>query len=146
MTKSAPPSSGRVKKMFTKPSRTVRSQAYDCNINNMVAGKVPFTQTRRQPFYLDETVLPSNYEEQFNAVLAVQEAFMSLPPDTRQVFQNDPGRLIAALDDPSRQEQLRSLGILPPVKKVEVDPQAPNKEPKGKPDPSPGEQKPGGVG
>lgn len=101
--------------IFRKPSKTARSQAYECDINNMVKGLTPFTQAKRPGFYIDDTVLPQNYEEQFNAVLEAQEAFMLLPPDVREQFHNDPAKLARALSDPSQHEALRALGILPPL-------------------------------
>lgn len=100
-------------KHFSKPSRTVKSQAYECDINNMVKGLTPFTQSRRQSFFIDETLLPLNYEEQFNAVLRAQDSFMLLPPDVRQVFKNDPAVLAEALSDPSQHARLVELGVLP---------------------------------
>lgn len=97
---------------FSKPSKTVRSQAYDADINNMVKGIVPFSQNRSQPYYIDETIFPQNYEAQFNAVLEAQDAFMQLPPDVREYFGNDPAQLVAALGDPSRSTELVDLGLL----------------------------------
>lgn len=115
---------------FTKPSKTVRSQAYETDINNMVKGLTPFTQARRPGYYIDETILPLNYEAQFNAVLQAQEAFMKLPPDIRSAYDNDPAKLASALSDPSRQDDLRRLGILSPLP-------PPPKEPENAPEPPP---------
>lgn len=100
---------------FTKSSKTVRSQAYECDINNMVKGITPFTQARRPGFYIDETILPPNYEAQFNAVLEAQEAFMLLPPEVRAEFHNDPALLAKALGDPAAQKRLQELGIIDPA-------------------------------
>jgi len=98
---------------FSKPSKTVRSQAYETDINNMVKGLTPFTQSRRPGFFIDETILPQNYEAQFNAVLAAQNAFMQLPPDIREEFHNDPAELSRALGNPAAQKRLQELGIVP---------------------------------
>lgn len=100
---------------FTKPSKTVRSQAYETDINNMVKGITPFTQDRRPSFYIDETILPQNYEAQFNAVLEAQNAFMKLPPEVREEFHNDPANLAKALGDPKAQDRLQELGIIVPA-------------------------------
>lgn len=100
---------------FKKPSKTVRSQAYECDINNMVKGLTPFTQSRRPGFFIDETILPENYEAQFNAVLAAQDAFMKLPPEVREEFHNNPANLAKALGDPKAQKRLQELGIIEPA-------------------------------
>lgn len=105
----------RVVTSFLKPSRTVSSEAYNHDINAMVAGQVPFTQSRRKPFYIDETVLPPSYEEAFNLVRRANDFFMLLPPEVREVFRNDPAVLSEALGDPKRQDELRKLGVLPPL-------------------------------
>lgn len=98
-----------------KPSKTVRSQAYETDINNMVKGLTPFTQQRRPAFFIDETVLPPDYVSHFNAVLQAQEAFMGLPPEVRELFHNDPAELAEALSDPRNHKRLQELGILPPA-------------------------------
>lgn len=98
--------------VFTEPSRTVNSQAYEADINNMVAGLTPFTQSKRGSYYINETDLPQNYEDHFNAVLAAQDTFMQLPPDVRERFGNDPAALAAALADPSRRRELEDLGVI----------------------------------
>lgn len=101
--------------MFEKPGRTIHSQSYETDINNMVKGLTPFTQARRPAFFIDETILPLNYEQHFNAVIQAQDAFMLLPPDVRQKFDNDPAVLADALADPSRHQELRDLGVIQPL-------------------------------
>lgn len=103
------------RQVFTKPSRTVRSQAYETDINNMVKGLTPFTQRKRPGFFVDETNLPLNYEAQFNAIQEAHEAFMLLPPEIRELFGNDPANLSRALGDPSNHAKLRELGIIKPL-------------------------------
>lgn len=125
--------------VFKQSSRTIKSQAYETDINNMVKGITPFTQRIRPGFYIDETILPYNYEAQFNAVLQAQEAFMLLPPDVRSKFDNDPALLADALGDFSRHDELRSLGVLPPL--TTNDPVA--KPQKGLETPSPSPPKEG---
>lgn len=107
----------RVQVHFDKPSRTVSSASYDTDLNRMVAGLVPFSQSR-QSFYIDETILPAGYEQALNLVLDAQEAFMQLPPNIRERFDNDPAALAKALGDPRQQEILRELGLLPEDKPV----------------------------
>lgn len=125
--------------VFRKPSKTVKSQGYEADINNMVKGLTPFTQSRRQPFYVDETIFPATYEQHFNQVLAAQDAFMSLPPDVREHFQNDPASLSAALADPKRQGELRDLGVLPPLD-LDNPPAQPREKAEERPSPKDGEE------
>lgn len=113
MTKKSPYK--RTKLIFTEPSKAINSQAYETDINNMVMGLTPFTQSRRPAYYIDETILPASYEEQFNAVLAAQEAFMMLPPEVRERFDNDPAELSKALGNPALQKELEELGVIGPT-------------------------------
>lgn len=99
---------------FQMPSKTEHSEAYNTDINAMLAGSIPVTSARRS-FYVDETSFPEGAEEAFNTMLAAQEAFFSLPATVREKFANDPQRLANALKDPSKHAALRDLGILPPL-------------------------------
>lgn len=136
----------KVVQKFTKPSRTVSSEAYNHDINAMIAGKVPFTQSRRQPFYIDETVLPESFEAARDLVLSAQGAFMRLAPEIREKFANDPALLARALADPRNHAALTEMGVLEPQSaKPPVPPAKPPEAPKGpQGDPEGGTQGSGG--
>lgn len=118
--------SRRTAKIFTKPSKTVRSQAYETDLNRMVQGLTPFTQHKQPGYYIDETLLPLNYEDQFNMLQDAQAAFMQLPPDVRERFHNNPAILARALGDPRQQEALRELGVIAPLPPSPPSPERPS--------------------
>lgn len=69
-----------------------------------------------------------DYEGSLNSVIKMNELFMTLPPDVRFKFANDPVKLVEELDkakaDPKVKEELIGMGILPKpkyeTKKVET--------------------------
>jgi len=76
-----------------------------------------------------------DYQESLNAVMAAQEAFISLPSSVRGRFDNDPGRFLAFVGDPANSNELVSMGLAshrPPAKQSggaapkEADPAAPD--------------------
>lgn len=80
--------------------------------------------TKQQPVFED---LPDDVDFQHSlAVIShAEEAFAALPASVRDSFQNDPGRLLAAINDPRQREHLIELGIIkaPPAPRP-PDPQA----------------------
>lgn len=53
-----------------------------------------------------------DYHTALNEVQQAQEMFMSLPASMRERFQNDPGRLIAFVEDPQNLDQAVELGLV----------------------------------
>lgn len=98
--------------VFEDVSLTHHSQAYETDINNMVKGAVPWSIRQKSPFFIDETLLPDNYEELHNLIQSAQQQFMLLPPEIRARFQNDPAKLAQALGDPRRHQELVDLGLI----------------------------------
>lgn len=97
--------------IFEKPSLTVKSAAYDTDINNMVKGLAPFSQSSKTPFYIDERIFPDSLEQQFNVVQDALDAFDTLPPEIRAEFDNDPRVLASRLASGDR-EALITLGVI----------------------------------
>lgn len=96
---------------------TKQSHKDECDIHNILrqyqrTGIINHINTN-QPLYSD---LPSNidYQSSMNLLLEAQEAFASLPSKVREHFSNDPGRFLAAFNDPSQAETLRGFGLLKP--------------------------------
>lgn len=54
----------------------------------------------------------TDYQDALNRVIAAQDSFDSMDATIRKRFNNDPAQLIAALNDPSQQEDLIKLGIV----------------------------------
>lgn len=109
---------GRYKKYFAMPSRTVQSEAETVNINSIVAraragGSVP-SLSSREPRYLDVSDV-GDYREALHRVRAAQEAFMGLPAMVRARFENDPGRLVSFLSDPTNRPEAEKLGLVKPA-------------------------------
>lgn len=57
--------------------------------------------------------LPDNidYQESLNAVMAAEQAFLSLPSSVRGRFENDPGRFLAFVGDPANENEMIELGL-----------------------------------
>lgn len=69
--------------------------------------------SNQQPIY---TELPDTYDYQhaMNLTIQADAAFNSLPSVVRRYFDNDPSKLLAAMNDPAMEDKLRELGILEP--------------------------------
>lgn len=67
--------------------------------------------TKSQPIYSD---LPPemDYQQSLNMYKQAQDAFATLPSVVRRYFDNNPSRLLAALQDPSMRPALEELNIL----------------------------------
>lgn len=54
----------------------------------------------------------SDFQTAMNTIRQAQESFMLLPADVRERFANDPGRVIAFLDDERNRDEAIKLGIV----------------------------------
>lgn len=96
-----------------EPSKTQQHFKAECDINYIVdRGRVRpgdhFNQV--PPMFGDFTNLPA-YQDMANMLRQADDAFMSLPASTRAYFDNDPGRFIAAAQDPAMLPELCRLGL-----------------------------------
>lgn len=96
---------------------TKQSMKAECDIHNILrqyqrTGIITHVQNAR-PTYSD---LPDDmdYQRSLHTIMAAEEAFDGLPAQVRDHFGNDPGRLLAALQDPAQADYLREVGILRP--------------------------------
>lgn len=71
----------------------------------------PHARRPEEALYADFTNV-GDYLEMTKKVFAAQEAFEGLPARVRDHFDNEPGALVAAYFDESRQEELVELGII----------------------------------
>lgn len=114
------------------PSMTRQSEMEACDIHNILRqfSQRGFEELVRQNAaagqYADLTNLP-DYQEALNTVIAADNAFMSLPSQVRDRFQNDPARFVEFLADPANQDEAIRLGLSvdtrptdPPIQRVEV--------------------------
>lgn len=90
----------------------------ECDINRILkqyqrTGIITHVQSAR-PSYTD---LPDaiDFQESLNTIMVAEEAFGNLPAKVRGHFLNDPGRFLAAFNDPAQYDQLREFGLLRPT-------------------------------
>lgn len=96
------------------PSLAQQSFKDECDINTIVrrfgiTGELP--SDLNMPQSGDFTGFP-DFHSAMNMVVKAQEEFMRLPADMRDRFANDPGRLMAFLDDPNNREEAVKLGLV----------------------------------
>lgn len=111
----------------------------DADINTIVkrfglSGEMPANP--RMPLSGD-FVAVSDFKTAMDLLTRSQEEFMSFPADVRARFQNDPGEMMAFLEDEANREEAVKLGLIakPPEKTRDVvqavDELAAKLEPKG---------------
>jgi len=110
------PSSGSEFNQEGQKSRTVQSEADNCDINKIMerfnrTGKLPIMQTQPAQ-YGDARVVDFQTAQQI--VKDAKNQFAELPAKTRKAFGNDPQAFLSALNDTSEENQanLLKLGIL----------------------------------
>lgn len=74
---------------------------------------------RIQGAYGDFTQMPTTFAEALNTMLAAEQYFLGLPPETRAQFNHDYRQFIAAFDSP---ESLASLGLFDTPSAPKPDP------------------------
>lgn len=97
-----------------EPSLTQQQFKEESDINTIVrrfglTGQMP--ESPRVPSYGDFTEV-TDYHTALNAVREADEAFLRLPAQIRAEFDNDPQKLLEALEEPRNADRLRELGLL----------------------------------
>lgn len=105
-----PPGSGRAQQSF----------ADECDINNVMrryekTGILDHVN-KYQGDYGDFTHA-QDYQTSIEQVRAAQEAFDSLPAAIRNRFGNSPGEFLAFVEDEENEDEMRTMGLLPPREK-----------------------------
>lgn len=102
------------------PSHTMAKQSFqaECDINTIMSkyqktGLIEHVQ-KFQGSYGDFTSV-ADYQLSLNQVLAAQEAFDALPSTVRARFQNNPGAMLAFLEDPANRDEAVKLGLVEPA-------------------------------
>jgi len=111
-----------------KEGRTKQSLSEQTDINKIVGkfrttGVVTHIQLGT-PVYGDFSS-GVQYHEAVEKVRSAQALFDSLPARIRHRVHNDPGELIAFVEDPANADELRELGLRKPVSAKPVDPVTP---------------------
>lgn len=101
-------------------TRTKQSESEKTEIRYIMAkyheSGTHFVNTR-QPNYGDFSEV-GEYHEALNRVLEAQLEFSNLPSEIRTHFDNDPGKMLDAVFDENRREELDKLGLLKHTEKV----------------------------
>ena len=101
---------------FEGESLTQQHMRDDCDINNIVSRfgvGGPVVVPARMPTYGDFEGV-SDYKSALDAIIAVDDVFMGLPPHIRERFQNDPAQLVDFCSDVSNRSEAMELGLIPP--------------------------------
>ena len=100
---------------------TQQQFADECDINKIVerfglTGQLP--ENLRMPVSGDFTGV-TDFHSAMNIVRLAEEEFMRVPAKVRERFGNDPGALMAFLDDPGNRDEAVKLGLVnPPAEKT----------------------------
>lgn len=104
---------------ITFPEETKAKQSFqaECDINTIMqkyqkTGLIQHVQ-KFQGSYGDFTSV-ADYQLSLNQVLAAQEAFEALPSSIRARFNNNPGSMLAFLEDPANRDEAVELGLVEP--------------------------------
>jgi len=107
-----------------RKTKAVQSEKHASNINNIVA-KAHVTKQlpvlmHRQP--IENLPTDLSYQDALNKVVYAQQSFARLPSEIRTKFDNDPAKLLQALQDPTKNlDLLVEASVLEPVKEI-IDP------------------------
>lgn len=112
----------RVATVNHEPSKTIQSEKDSCDINKILAkfkSTGLMTNVRQdKPLYGDFTNVV-DYQTAVIQAQAAEESFMSLPAALRKRFNNDPGELIAFVENSENRSEAIKLGLIPNVENVE---------------------------
>lgn len=97
---------------FKKDSKVQEQFAFDCDINNIVAGMTaPFPM--REPISDEVKMLtPDAYEKALYAKAEAENAFMQLPSETRTFFKNNPKNMLEFIQNPENVDKCVELGLM----------------------------------
>ncbi len=119
--------------------RTKQSFKKECDINNIMSRFVktgnisPEALSKRQATFADVSEI-GDFQECQNQIQDAHKAFMTLPPDLRARFENEPAQLLDFMKDENNREEAIELGII--TKATETTPE-PTPEPKANGTPTP---------
>lgn len=97
------------------PSLTIQSERDNCDINKVLSkfkATGVMTNIRTTPPLQGDFSESFDYQTSVNQVLAAQDAFNALPATLRKRFDNDPGKMLAFVDDPQNASEAVSLGLI----------------------------------
>lgn len=101
---------------------TKQAPSKSCDINYIVAqyqktGVLPINIRPRVPVYADVSEF-ADYHTAMNLICKANDMFAALPVLVRERFDNDPGKMVAFLEDARNLDEARKLGLVEPAKVV----------------------------
>ena len=102
---------------FQKDSKVQEQFAYDCDINNIVAGMTSPMPIRQPVSDEVRKFSPDMYEQALLTKAKAENAFMELPSDVRTFFDNNPKNMLEFISKPENQSKCIELGLM----SVDVD-------------------------
>lgn len=98
------------------PSLTKQQFVAECDINNILkqysaTGVLRHISAKAEMGMYQDLPDEVDFQSSLNTVRQAQEAFASLPSAVRTRFENDPGRFLEFVADPSNQDELIKLGL-----------------------------------
>lgn len=99
-----------------EPSLTDQQFEAETNVNNIMKKHMgsmdsAYQHSLKTGVYADLTNI-TDYQSMLETVRHAQEAFDTLPAQTRFKFENDPAKLISFLSDPKNKDEALSLGLI----------------------------------
>lgn len=110
------------------PSLAVQSEKEQADINVIVARALATGQAPQHVSGLltgDLTEIPSDLQGMFALVDEARASFLSIRPDIRQKFGNDPVEFARFVSDPANLEECRKLGLAVPAPEAPAAPPPP---------------------
>lgn len=104
------------------PSLTHQCFKDECDINNIMSRWVKdglVAHVNQYQGRYEDVSSAEDYHTSLNRVIAAQDAFDSLPATIRSRFENDPGKFLEFVGDPSNKDEMTKLGLLPEAHKLE---------------------------
>lgn len=93
-------------------SKVQEQFAYDCDINNIVAGMTA-PLPMREPISDEVKMLtPDAYEKALYVKAEAENAFMQLPSETRTFFKNNPKNMLEFIQNPENAGKCVELGLM----------------------------------
>jgi len=97
-----------------EPSMTKQSFRDACDINKILPAAIKtglLTHVNAAQGSVRDLSEAVDYKTGLDLINKAQEAFMELPAPVRREYDNDPGKLLEAVDDPDQQDRLVELGL-----------------------------------
>lgn len=104
-----------------QPSMTHQEFKDECDINNIMK-RYNYNQLPDIAETVGQFSQIVDYQEMLNATIHAREAFMQLPAQIRQRFNDSPQAIIEFLDDENNRDEAIKLGLVNPKEEPKPDP------------------------